>query len=198
MSELILIKNYKEPPVCNKEILRYADVKSPNNEILNILNECLNDVRDRLTYKVCYIKIPLSVNGKNCDFGIFKVNSENLAINLKDADEVIIFAATVGIEIDRLITKYSYISPVKAVMIQAIGTERIEALCNAFCKDMAENFYGVLSPRFSAGYGDLPLETQKEIFTILNCEKHIGLTLNESLIMSPTKSVTAFVGIKYK
>ena len=198
MSELILIKKYKEPPVCNKEILRYANVKSPNNEIINILNECLNEVKDKLTYKVCYIKIPLSVNGKICDFGIFKVNSENLAINLKDADEVIIFAATVGIEIDRLITKYSYISPVKAVMLQAIGTERIEALCNAFCKDMAENFYGVLSPRFSAGYGDLPLETQKEIFTILNCEKHIGLTLNESLIMSPTKSVTAFAGIKYK
>ena len=198
MSELILIKNYKEPPVCNKEILRYADVKSPNNEILNILNECLNEVRDKLTYKVCYIKTPLSVDGENCDLGVFKVNSENLAINLKDADEVIIFAATVGIEIDRLITKYSYISPVKAVMIQAIGTERIDALCNAFCKDMAENFYGVLSPRFSAGYGDLPLETQKEIFTILNCEKHIGLTLNESLIMSPIKSVTAFAGIKYK
>ena len=198
MSELILIKNYKEPPVCYKEILRYADVKSPNNEILNVLNECLNEVKDKLAYKVCYIKTPLSVDGENCDFDVFKVNSENLAINLKDADEVIIFAATVGIEIDRLITKYSYISPVKAVMLQAIGTERVEALCNAFCKDMAENFYGVLSPRFSAGYGDLPLETQKEIFTILNCEKHIGLTLNESLIMSPTKSVTAFAGIKYK
>ena len=195
---MILIKNYKEPPVCYKEILRYADVKSPNNEILNVLNECLNEVKDKLAYKVCYIKTPLSVDGENCDFDVFKVNSENLAINLKDADEVIIFAATVGIEIDRLITKYSYISPVKAVMLQAIGTERVEALCNAFCKDMAENFYGVLSPRFSAGYGDLPLETQKEIFTILNCEKHIGLTLNESLIMSPTKSVTAFAGIKYK
>ena len=198
MSELILIKNYKEPPVCYKEILRYADVKSPNNEILNVLNECLNEVKDKLAYKVCYIKTPLSVDGENCDFDVFKVNSENLAINLKDADEVIIFAATVGIEIDRLITKYSYISPVKAVMLQAIGTERVEALCNTFCKDMAENFCGVLSPRFSAGYGDLPLETQKEIFTILNCEKHIGLTLNESLIMSPTKSVTAFAGIKYK
>ena len=50
-------------------------------------------------------------------------------------------------------------------------------------------------PRFSAGYGDLPLGVQREIFAALDCPKHIGLTLNDSLLMSPTKSVTAIVGI---
>ncbi|MBO5857729.1 MAG: Vitamin B12 dependent methionine synthase activation subunit, partial [Clostridia bacterium] len=42
---------------------------------------------------------------------------------------------------------------------------------------------------------DLELTTQKDIFKILDCSKKIGLTLNDSLLMSPTKSVTAFVGI---
>ena len=39
------------------------------------------------------------------------------------------------------------------------------------------------------------LEVQKEIFQVLNCNKHIGASLNSSLLMSPSKSVTAFIGI---
>lgn len=50
-------------------------------------------------------------------------------------------------------------------------------------------------PRFSPGYGDLPLSAQREIFAVLDCGKRIGLMLNDSLLMSPSKSVTAFVGI---
>ena len=54
----------------------------------------------------------------------------------------------------------------------------------------------LLKPRFSAGYGDLPLTVQREIFSQLNPDRKIGLTLNESLLMSPSKSVTAFAGIE--
>ena len=52
-----------------------------------------------------------------------------------------------------------------------------------------------IRPRFSAGYGDLDVSFQKEIFGVLDCHKKIGLTLNDSMLMSPTKSVTAIVGI---
>ena len=49
--------------------------------------------------------------------------------------------------------------------------------------------------RFSPGYGDLPLQNQRAFFDALQCHKEIGLYLNESLLMSPTKSVTAIVGL---
>ena len=52
-----------------------------------------------------------------------------------------------------------------------------------------------LRPRFSPGYGDLPLELQKDVFRVLDCPRKIGLSLNESLLMSPSKSVTAIIGI---
>ena len=74
------------------------------------------------------------------------------------------------------------------------GMERIEALCDAFCKDLSME-YGALTPRFSPGYGDLPLDIQRSVFRFLEPEIKIGLTLSESLIMCPSKSVTAFVGI---
>ena len=76
------------------------------------------------------------------------------------------------------------------------GLERIEALCDDFCNDIQNTLKTQLKPRFSAGYGDLPLDTQKQIFSLLNLSKNIGLTLNDSLLMSPTKSVTAFIGMQ--
>ena len=82
--------------------------------------------------------------------------------------------------------------------MQAIGAERIEALCDSLCEELKSSLKteGKTSkPRFSPGYGDLPLSFQKDVFRVLEPEKRIGLTLNASLLMSPTKSVTAIIGI---
>ena len=112
---------------------------------------------------------------------------------------IVLFAATLGIGIDRLLLKYNRTSPATALCIQAIGAERVEALCNAFSLELKEKFATLgrsLTPRFSPGYGDLPLSLQRDIFAALECEKHLGLTLNNSLLMSPTKSGTAIIGTK--
>jgi len=52
-----------------------------------------------------------------------------------------------------------------------------------------------LRPRFSPGYGDLPLAIQPELFRVLEVQKNTGITLTESLLMMPTKSVTALIGV---
>lgn len=194
MNSLVLSRIFKEPPFCEKEILRYAGSKGADREVSAVLEQCINEVRDRLVYKVCYCEFYVKINGDICDFGAFKLQSENLALNLKGCEKVIVFAATVGVELDRLIVKYGHISPVKALLFQAIGAERIEALCDAFCEDIANQKKLSLRPRFSPGYGDLPLEVQKDIFAVLDCGRRMGLTLNNSMLMSPSKSVTAFVG----
>ncbi len=198
MSTTVLKKFYTEPPVCKSEILRYAGCKSPDAEIQKLLDTCIDEALGRLEYKVCYIKTPVSVTNNICDFSFFCATSNKLAKNLNGCNEAVIFGATIGVEIDRLIAKYGHISPVKALIFQALGAERIEALCDVFCADLqtAENVG--LKPRFSPGYGDLPLSTQTNIFNLLNCSKNIGLTLNNSLIMSPSKSVTAIVGLTEK
>ena len=195
MNSVILSKAYIKPPFCVKEILRYAGCREEREEISILLKECINEVKYKLSYKVCYRELPIKTDGNICDFEVFSVQSEKLARNLKDCEKVILFAATVGVEIDRLIGKYGRLSPVKALLFQAIGAERIEALCDAFCADIKEEYNVGLKPRFSPGYGDLSLSAQKDIFLVLDCERRIGLTLNSSLLMSPSKSVTAFVGL---
>lgn len=195
MSITVLTKAYKNLPFNKKEILRYADCKDLSPEIEALLNECIEETIQTLSYKVCYCILPINISGNTIDFGAFKVNSEKLAINLKNCESAIIFGATLGTDIDRLIMKYGKLSPTKALFFQAIGATMIEALCDEFCKDIKAELNVNLKPRFSPGYGDLDLSCQKNIFKLLNCSKNIGLTLNDSLLMSPTKSVTAFVGI---
>ncbi len=187
----IYVKNFSAPPVSTKEILRYAGCKEAGEDILTLIKECMPEAERVLSYKVCYGEFGLSVSDEVCDFGAFSVASSDLSKNLEGCDRVLIFAATVGVGLDRLIAKYSRISPSRALLFQAIGAERIEALCDLFCKESGLK----LKPRFSPGYGDLPLCTQKEIFAVLSPEKRIGLTVNDSMLMSPTKSVTAIVGI---
>ena len=198
MSNTVLTKSYSEPEICEKEILRYAGCKEPAEEVTALLKDCLSQVHDKLIYKICYIELSVSVFDDLCDFGILKVKSKNLATNLKGCNKAVLFAATVGSALDRLISKYSRISPSKALMLESIGNERIEALCDRFCEELAGLHNAALAPRFSAGYGDLPLDIQKEIFSLLDCPRKIGLTLTDSLLMSPSKSVTAFVGIKQR
>ncbi len=195
MSELIYTKNYEVDNVNKREVLRYMGCKNSDNETDRLLDDCLNELAGKLKYKTVYGIFDVNITGEECSFLRFSVKSKDLAKNLDGCKRVIIFAATVGFEIDRLISKYSQISPSKALMFQAIGAERIEALCDLLCSDVSNQLGVRLKNRFSAGYGDLPLSSQNDIFRVLDCTKKIGVSLNNSLLMSPTKSVTAFVGI---
>lgn len=178
---MICTKTYDAPPIDRREIMRYAGVRGDAPEIEALLDECIKEAEGKLTYKVCYGGFPVSF--------FDPVDSKDLKKHLEGCNKVILFAATVGIGIDRLISRYASVSPTKSLIFQAIGAERIEALCDEFNSEF-------VGSRFSPGYGDLPLEFQKEIFKVLDCPKRIGLTLNESMLMSPTKSVTAIIGVK--
>ena len=147
MNFVILSKTYNAPPICEKEIMRYAGCKESSEQISALFKECVNEAMDKFTYKICYCELSVKIDGNICDFGAFRAQSEKLARQLCECEKVILFAATVGVEIDRLITKYSKLSPSKALMFQAIGAERIEALCDAFCLDIKEEYHTGLKPR---------------------------------------------------
>ncbi len=190
----VLIESLKLPLPDKKEILRYCGVKGEDGSTEALIDECLLELGKAYKSLVCYSEFQITKTESGVDLGFTKTDSKLLLERLKNCEKVIVFAATVGIELDRFIAKYSKISPSKALVFQAIGAERIEALCDAFEKQIIGK-YGKTVPRVSAGYGDIPLNLQKDIFAVLNPPKNIGLTLNESLLMSPTKSVTAIIGI---
>lgn len=184
-------------PFDRPEILRCLKVKEENEETGALLSECISEAQNCFSYKVAYTEYDITVNEKEIDLGFTKTESEKLYKNLLGCKKIILFAATVGSSIDRLINRYSRLSPAKSLILQAIGSERVEALCDFFNSEIKQSVKeeGMnVRPRFSPGYGDLSLEIQKDIFRVLDCPRRIGLSLNQSLIMSPSKSVTAIIG----
>lgn len=177
--------------VNEREIWRYAGGARPEDEGMQaLLDEVISETRDAFDYRVCYRRMAELPFGRE---------SAQLANCLAGSGEVVLFAATVGLEADRRVARYQRTSPTKALLAQAFGAERAEALCDAFCADIRKEAAAegkTCTPRFSPGYGDLPLETQRDVFRLLDCGRKIGVWLNESLLMTPTKSVTAVFGLK--
>lgn len=199
MKNTVYTIKFAPPALDRGEILRYAGVRGDAPEIRALLDECIAEAEGKFRYTVCYTEFPIKREGGALNIGFTVTQSSALAKNLSGCESIVLFAATVGLEIDRLIARYSTLSPTKALLLDALGGERIESLCNSFCKDIAtkKSAQGkVLRPRFSAGYGDFPIEEQVKIFAALDCPKRIGVSLNESLLMSPSKSVTAIIGIE--
>lgn len=182
---MIAVRTLVPPPICEREIWRYAGCREADERVRALLAECLKEALPALSYTVCFSEITPAP---------FTARSAQLARHLDGCERVVLMTATLGVGMDRLIAKYGRLSPAKAVLLQAIGTERVEALCDAFCKELAGEMGLSPRPRFSPGYGDLPLDLQREVIARLQADKHIGVTLNDSCLMSPSKSVTAFVG----
>lgn len=194
MSRVIRPISVTPRPIDRREVLRYMGGRTESEEVAALLESAIEEVTGVFSYRAIVCELPIkSVDGR-LDLGFATTESRDLAKNLAGCDRILLLAATVGIGIDRLMTRYGRLSPARALCMEALGSERIEALCDAVCERLAEE-YGRLRPRFSAGYGDLPLSLQREIFAYMECHKHIGLTVNESLLMSPAKSVTAIIGV---
>lgn len=137
-------------------------------------------------------------NIKKIIFADMTIFSKNLGFNLKNSSEIALLAATIGPQVDAYIRRATASDSVYAAICQATGAMYIEQfvdLINDEIKNQAATKGKTTTPRFSPGYGDINLSTQKDFFRLLNCSR-IGLTLMDTLIMAPEKSVTAFVGLK--
>jgi ABC-2 type transport system ATP-binding protein len=118
------------------------------------------------------------------------------------ADVLILDEPTAGLdviardEVLEMIRDYMIENPDACILISSHISTDLESLCDDFCKRI-EGITGMkVGPRFSAGYGDLTLDLQASVFRELSLTKHLGVTLNSSMLMTPTKSVTAIVAIR--
>ncbi len=143
----------------------------------------------------CYVKVPVaypragvvSVDGK-------EIVSAGLLKNLGGAREAYLLCVTLGAEVDRFLRRLSVRSGAAHFMADAIASALAEALCE-YADGRIRNGE-TLGARFSPGYGDLPLYCQPDILKRLNAERLLGITLTDAMLMLPTKSITAIIGVK--
>ncbi|MBR6173395.1 MAG: hypothetical protein IKQ49_09555 [Eubacterium sp.] len=200
---------YEAPGYNLTEMLRYSGFPAEKaigiakghiqDETAIAMTEKVRSLAEKeLRFRVEYLMVPLSFDADGFPVLPFPQHSESLKSNLSGCHTVLLFAATVGAGIDRLIRRYERTDANTALYLQGCGAERAESLCDTFEKDVASAAQSCgmwTRPRFSPGYGNLPLSVQKDFLILLNAEKRLGITLGASYLMSPSKSVTAIIGI---
>lgn len=178
----------------------YDPADGSSEVITGYIREAIASTETAMLPKACYGRFPIEVKGDGrilLPYG--EVASHDLTRNLCDCKEIFLFAATIGAEYDRLLRRTRLMSMAKAAILQAAGAAAVESLCDKLNEDLrkdAEAGGYKTHPRYSPGYGDYALENQKGIFAILQPSRYIGLSLMDTLIMAPEKSVTALIGLE--
>ncbi|MCL1918408.1 MAG: methionine synthase [Peptococcaceae bacterium] len=119
--------------------------------------------------------------------------------HLSGCHQVVLLAATLGVAADTLIRRWQTIDLTRSLILDACATQCIEHCCDeaeSLIRHHVQEDNLLITPRFSPGYGDLPLDLQPTLLAILDAEKKIGLTCTQSLILLPRKSVTALIGLR--
>jgi hypothetical protein len=188
-------------PVDVREIYRYLGYRGnpPTAEVAERVDSCLLQLRKASTPAAAHRFLPLASPEENVLLaGEIKIHSKNLYKNMKGCSACCLFAATIGIGCDRLIRRAQLTSMADAAILQAAGAALIESLCDEINRQVIEEAKakGLFArPRFSPGYGDFSIQHQKDFEQVLQMAKNCGIHLTDSLLMMPSKSVTAIIGL---
>ena len=160
-----------------------------NTEIL--LNECLKEL-EQVTPKFMYqiytlTHHPLTIKELN-----LTINYPDLIDLFDSCDRIVIIACTLCLQLDHQLRYYSKINLTKMTVMDALASSYIEIKCDEY--EAKQNF-GKRTFRFCPGYGNVPLELNKNLANALNCSKHIGLTVQESNLLLPQKSMIGLIGL---
>ena len=184
-----------------KEVARYLGYRRatpPDTDVTALMEKAAQEMQAVMKPQAAFEIFPVTLGlDPEVSFADVSLRSRDLSTNPAGCSKVALLAATIGPQVDALIRRHSSLDPVYASILQATGAmfiEEVVDLVNDEIKKIAEAQGLKTKPRYSPGFGDLPLEVQKDFFRLLPCTR-IGLTLMDTLIMAPEKSVTAFVGL---
>ena len=184
-----------------KEAVRYLGFgkNAADERTLALIGEAFADLdREADPRYVCRIFDIEHGADEKIILGKLTIESRSLSRNLKGCGSIVLFGATLGPGVDRLLARTSVMDMAKAVIVQACAAALLEEYCDQCQSRIGEELEKeglYLRPRFSPGYGDFDIHYQEPLMRMLDCAKAIGLTMTDSFMMSPTKSVTAVIGI---
>lgn len=184
-----------------KEAVRYLGYgkQKADEKTLNLIADAFAELEHasekRMTYRIFDMHI---TDDEGILIDHMQIHSKNLLKNLKGCEQVILLGATLGIKVDLLMKRYSYTDMARVVVLQACAAAMLEEYLDERQRDLSkemekEGFY--LRPRFSPGYGDFSILHQKDILSMTDAAKKIGLTMTDSSMLTPVKSVTALIGL---
>lgn len=132
--------------------------------------------------------------------GGYTIDSVSIAKLLQNSESAVFMGVTAGgaiVELAKDAVENGDGS--SALIYDAVGSETAEAaiewLNRFIATELRRKGKVLTSMRFSAGYGDFMLENQRFFYELLDL-KRFGVSLTESCIFVPEKTVTAIAGVE--
>lgn len=183
------------------EVLRYHSIgEGVDEETDQLVEECMQEILEISRFKYVYRSSEIAFREPSISFtdSVMTLPGTSIREHLRACEYVVFMAVTLGVEAESRIRYYSRTDLSRSVVLDACATALVEALCEEVqerIRRLAKEQDFFITPRFSPGYGDLPLTIQSPLLTHLNAYRRIGLSVSESSILLPRKSVTALIGI---
>ncbi len=186
------MKKKLKPYIDYRDILRFLHYRKnePEPEILAQIDEGLEIVFEKSTFLETHAKFPIQLTEHTVVLDEkIELPYASLCKLLKNSPAVYVVACTLGHEISRLIKREMAFDPARGVLLDACAS----MLADAYAAYI-QSTLGDTTPRFSPGYGDVPLSTQPIFARLLSIEKRTGIHLTEANLMIPEKSIIYLTG----
>ena len=172
----------------------------PDKNTAILIEESFQTAKKLIKPKAAVVFSDIYINGNSIVFdNSFKINSSYAAKLFEGCFKAYGIAVTIGADIEKkrndLIVKKETL---QGFLLDAAGSaaaEEIIKTVNEQIKSFEETHNNITTKRFSPGYGDWELESQKEFLGWIGASE-IGISLSPSCLMIPEKSVSAVIGVK--
>lgn len=186
------------------KILQVTDI-SPDNPVVYESKQVFRQLEDMSNIRggyIVYDKVAL-------DLGKGKINIDGITVNpqkqicayLKDVEKLTVFVCTAGDGFSTYSNKYNQSTNyLKAFIVDALGSLVVEKSAEYLHQKIEKeaSVSGLkITNRYSPGYCDWAVEEQKLLFSLLP-ENPCNISLSESSLMIPIKSISGIIGIGKK
>ena len=189
------IKFLREPHVRRAEMLRYARC-GDGVGVEKEAEQAQRLVDDLIRPAAAAVVFDIKRDGEKLFVADTELEGKSIKKLLAPCNKCVVMAITVGFELDMKIAALGSSSPALSLLADAAAPSAAEDACDACCESIESELGVKLTPRFSPGYGDLPMNIQPALLTLTNARRYLGLTVGTGCMLSPIKSVTAIAGIK--
>ena len=178
-----------------KESFNDLDEKRLGKELKCIIDMAYGLIRGRACY--CTFQImDIYQNRVILDKSETLIKGKKLVSILKNCEYCSLFVSTIGPELEDRAAGMAVENPSGAFYLDHVGSWMAEYIAGAINQRISRLITKsgfIPKRRYSAGYGDWPVTSQKEILELTEARR-IGVSISNSYLMMPRKSVSALIG----
>ncbi|MGN0075756.1 MAG: vitamin B12 dependent-methionine synthase activation domain-containing protein [Parafannyhessea sp.] len=203
-----ILKSYQIDSIDRKEVLRYLGYRGQevtpelDARLDGAIARCLSIGQPRASLATFDVagqeELPDGTPQVDLEGTALTLRGKSMRKHMDGAVRVGVFAVTIGMGVERELKRLSLTDNLGQVLFDAAATTMVERAADA----AEATLVGIAARdglytnfRFSPGYGDMPMDTQPILLDTLDARRRLGITLSPTLLMTPTKSVTAVLGM---